>query len=59
MSQLGQVAEHADQVLKAYLQDFDRDDSKMVGSLFKMVQNENIYARSIGQGANAQPPQFA
>lgn len=43
MHDLGEVAEVADSTLKAYLQDFDRNDSQMVHNLFRVVQNESIF----------------
>lgn len=43
MHDLGEVAGAADSSLKAYLQDFDRNDSKMVNNLFKLILNERIF----------------
>ena len=43
MHDLGEVSAAADSTLKAYLQDFYRNDSQMANNFFRIVLNENIY----------------
>lgn len=39
----GAIKDQAESFLKSYYQEFDRNDSKLVSNVFKLIKNQNIY----------------
>jgi len=42
-NQFGSIKEEAEVQLKSYLQEFDRNDARLVGNLFQLLENKNLY----------------